>query len=59
LGGGLKLNFGRVFEDPAVEYPFGFRIVNNSTDGLEFIWAHNRDEEKLAFERFVDWVFAG
>ena len=42
-----------------LEYLFGVCSINTKTGVLEFNdwWAHNRDEEKLAFEGFVDWVF--
>ena len=42
-----------------LEYLFGVCSVNPKTGALEFNdwWAHNRDEEKIAFEGFVDWVF--
>jgi predicted RecB family nuclease len=41
------------------EYLFGV-CIHTRTTALEFKdwWAHDRAEEKLAFERFVDWVFA-
>lgn len=43
-----------------LEYLFGASVWNGRTDSLEFRdwWAHDRDEEKRAFEGFVDWVFA-
>ena len=42
-----------------LEYLFGVYGLNGQTGSLEFKdwWAHNRDEEKLAFEDFLDWVF--
>lgn len=42
-----------------LEYLFGVSSINGETNELEFIdwWAHDRDEEKLAFEGFIDWVF--
>ena len=42
-----------------LEYLFGASTRDSKTGGLEFHdwWAHDRDEEKLAFEGFVDWVF--
>jgi uncharacterized protein len=42
-----------------LEYLFGVCFVNECTGALEFNdwWAHDRDEEKLAFEEFIDWVF--
>ena len=41
-----------------LEYLFGVCLQNGS-GSLEFKdwWAHDRDEEKVAFEGFVDWVF--
>ncbi len=42
-----------------LEYLFGACISNEQASSYHFIdwWGHNRDEEKLAFEGFVDWVF--
>jgi predicted RecB family nuclease len=43
-----------------LEYLFGVWSRNESTRGFEFRdwWAHSREEEKVAFEGFVDWVYA-
>lgn len=43
-----------------LEYLFGVCVWNRQTRSYEFKdwWAHDRDEEKLAFEGFIDWVFA-
>jgi uncharacterized protein len=42
-----------------LEYLFGVCSRNGQPGLLDFKdwWAHDRDEEKLAFEGFVDWVF--
>jgi predicted RecB family nuclease len=42
-----------------LEYLFGVCFLNERTRTLEFNdwWAHDRDEEKRAFEGFIDWVF--
>ncbi len=42
-----------------LEYLFGACSVDRAGGALEFHdwWAHNREEEKIAFEGFVDWVF--
>jgi uncharacterized protein len=42
-----------------LEYLFGVCFVNEQTITLEFKdwWAHDRTEEKRAFEGFIDWVF--
>jgi uncharacterized protein len=42
-----------------LEYLFGVCSGNGQSGSLEFKdwWAHDRDEEKLAFEGFMDWVF--
>ena len=42
-----------------LEYLFGVYGLKEQTGSLEFKdwWAHDRDEEKLAFEGFLDWVF--
>jgi uncharacterized protein len=43
-----------------LEYLFGVCLRNNQSGSLEFTdwWAHDRDEEKLALEGFVDWAFS-
>ncbi|HBP86344.1 MAG TPA: helicase, partial [Nitrospiraceae bacterium] len=42
-----------------LEYLFGVCTRNEQPDSFEFMdwWAHNREDEQLAFEGFVDWVF--
>jgi predicted RecB family nuclease len=42
-----------------LEYLFGVSFKKSKASSLEFIdwWAHNRIEEKTAFEGFIDWVF--
>ena len=42
-----------------LEYLFGACTRNGQPGSWEFIdwWAHDREEEKRAFEGFVDWVF--
>ncbi|MBP7948877.1 MAG: TM0106 family RecB-like putative nuclease [Verrucomicrobiales bacterium] len=42
-----------------LEYLFGASTRNGQPDTFDFRdwWAHDRDEEKRAFEGFVDWVF--
>jgi uncharacterized protein len=51
------------FPDPLVagglEYLFGSWSRKDATDPFTFKdwWAHDRGEEKLAFEGFIDWAF--
>ena len=42
-----------------LEYLFGVCSADEQLGSVEFNdwWAHNREEEKLAFEGFTDWVF--
>lgn len=42
-----------------LEYLFGACSINGETGALKFNdwWAHDRNEEKLALEGFIDWVF--
>jgi predicted RecB family nuclease len=42
-----------------LEYLFGACFFSQQGDSLEFHdwWAHNRAEEKVAFEGLVDWVY--
>ena len=42
-----------------LEYLFGVTYLNDSghADFIDW-WAHDRDEERVAFEKFIDWVHA-
>ncbi|MEO8328129.1 MAG: TM0106 family RecB-like putative nuclease, partial [Nitrospirota bacterium] len=42
-----------------LEYLFGVCNRSEQSDSFDFIdwWAHDREQEKLAFEGFMDWVF--
>jgi uncharacterized protein len=48
---------GYPYADGGLEYLFG--AVFESKNEITFIdwWAHNSEEEKLAFESFIDWVY--
>lgn len=43
-----------------LEYLFGVWAQGGASGSFEFKdwWAHDREEEKIAFEGFVDWVFS-
>ncbi len=43
-----------------LEFLFGNTTIDPETGDLEFtdFWCHNREEEKAAFEGFIDWVYA-
>ena len=46
-----------LFEDEGLEYLFGL-IVHQGKDHLFMdYWAHNRAQEKIAFELFIDFVY--
>lgn len=47
---------GNPFEDGGLEYLFGVAFKNNGKPDFTAFWAHTRAEEKLAFERFVDFA---
>ncbi len=49
---------GYPLTEGGLEYLFG--VVYESDEQIVFQdwWAHNRDEEKKAFEEFVDWIYA-
>jgi len=49
---------GYPYADEGLEYLFG--AVLRTGSGIEFKdwWAHNREEERKTFERFIDWVYA-
>ena len=40
-----------------LEYLFGATIIESDSPLFKDWWAHNRQEEKEAFEAFVDWVY--
>ena len=42
-----------------LEYLFGACTWDRESPSLNFCdwWAHNREEEKVAFEGFIDWIF--
>ncbi len=41
-----------------LEYLFGVTYAAQGTLHYQDWWAHNEPEEKLAFEQFIDWVYA-
>ena len=44
--------------DDGLEYLWGITYFDQSGKrGFKDYWAHDRDEEKLAFTSFIDWVF--
>src|SRR6185437_13188322 len=40
-----------------LEYLFGVSYLHKGALEFEDWWAHDRNEEKIAFQRFIDWVF--
>ncbi|PRN05274.1 nuclease [Pseudomonas sp. LLC-1] len=49
---------GNPLEEGGLEYLFGLYIDEGGQQFFKPFWAHSRDEEKLAFEQFIDWVIA-
>lgn len=49
---------GNPLEEGGLEYLFGLYIDEGGEQSFKPFWAHSRDEEKIAFEQFVDWVMA-
>lgn len=49
---------GNPLEEGGLEYLFGLYIDEGSMPVFLPFWAHSRDEEKVAFECFIDWVVA-
>lgn len=41
-----------------LEYLFGATHLESGARNFTDFWAHDRAAEKLAFERFIDWVYA-
>lgn len=49
---------GDPFEDGGLEYLFGVGLVDQGAFRFKDFWAHNRAEERKAFEAFMDFVTA-
>jgi len=47
---------GDPLEDGGLEYLFGLYIVDSEGERFTPFWAHSRQEEKEAFETFIDFV---
>src|SRR5262249_5022989 len=48
---------GYPYIEGGLEYLFGATHVENGEPQFKDWWAHNREEERAAFEGFVDWVY--
>lgn len=49
---------GNPLEEGGLEYLFGLYIDEGGEQTFKAFWAHSRDEEKIAFEQFIDWIIA-
>jgi predicted RecB family nuclease len=49
---------GYPLADGGLEYLFGAIHLESGVRKFTDFWAHDRAAEKLAFERFIDWVYA-
>ena len=49
---------GNPMEEGGLEYLFGLYIFENGKPEFKAFWAHNRPEEKIAFEQLIDYVTA-
>lgn len=49
---------GNPLEEGGLEYLFGLYFFQNGKSEFKAFWGHNRVEEKLAFEAFIDFVTA-
>ena len=47
---------GNPLEEGGLEYLFGLYIDEDGQRTFKPFWAHTRNEEKIAFEQFIDWV---
>ena len=47
---------GNPLEEGGLEYLFGLYIDEDGQRTFKPFWAHTRNEEKVAFEQFIDWV---
>lgn len=48
---------GDPLENGGLEYLFGLYILEDGIPQFKTFWAHNRAEEKIAFENFIDFVY--
>lgn len=48
---------GYPYIEGGLEYLFGASYQDNGDLQFKAFWAHNRDEEKEAFENFIDWTY--
>jgi len=49
---------GYPYAEGGLEYLFGVSCEENGSICFRDWWAHNRVEEKIAFEQFIDWIYA-
>lgn len=49
---------GDPLEEGGLEYLFGLYVIDDGQERFIPFWAHNRREEKQAFEAFIDYVVA-
>lgn len=49
---------GNPMEEGGLEYLFGVYLFDNGNEDFITFWAHSREEEKKAFEGFMDFVIA-
>ncbi len=49
---------GDPYEDGGLEYLFGVGTIESGQFRFHDFWAHNRAEERLAFEAFIDFAIA-
>ncbi len=49
---------GNPLEEGGLEYLFGLYVINDGKEEFIAFWAHDRQQEKLAFEQFMDYVVA-
>jgi len=49
---------GNPLEDDGLEYLFGVYFHDNGSPVFKDFWAHDKKQEKAAFEGFIDFVWA-
>jgi len=47
---------GNPLEEGGLEYLFGNYVINAGKPEFVTFWAHDRAQEKIAFEQFIDWA---
>jgi uncharacterized protein len=48
---------GYTLDDPPLQYLFGATYLDKGAPAFKHWWAHTREQERSAFESFIDWAY--